>query len=730
MKPHFLVTCCLTLAMLWPWGPVATAGQDPTLADVTVGLGGVFKVGHWTPVLVTIDGGGSDFVGNLELTAPDSDDVVTRFIQGADTSIAIPRGERWTGWRYVKLGKVRGRLQVVLRAADGTLVSSRSVERVTPATATAQWVVSVGPDVGVAETAVFLARVRGEKLTTSVLQEREQFPDRWFGYEGVDVLLVTTGTESVLERLSDEQYGALFEWLQLGGRLVFSAGKRAEELFRDGSRFHALRPGELFELDTYWKASGLENYARAAERLTSNDEAPLAVFQSVRGRTVCYEGAGGAHDRALVIQYPCGLGLVTYLALDLEQPPLAQWPARSRLLARLLQSRSEDEDASGGQDTLGQVTHVGYDDISGQLRSALDQYSHVTMVRFSWVAGLLVVYLLVLGPLDFFGLHKLGRPQWTWFTFPLIVVACCALAVWLSQRWKGDRLKANQIDVVDVDFAEGTVRGTTWASIYSPRAARLALDLVPQPGVTTTGAPGVLLSWNGLPGTGLGGMNTTAAVDVLSDEYTIRYERDGAASEPAALAGLPINASASKGLFSRWWTSTESLTPSRLKATAGGTLEGVVVNPLDVELSHGFVYYENWAYPIEGRLGPGDTVDLQYITALDLKWQLSRRRVIESREAITPWDRADLSDPARVAEMLMFYGAASGRVYTRLSHSYQSYVDLSQLLHTGQAILVGVSRTPASVLHCDGQPLADSLDRQWTYYRVSLPVQPPAADTR
>ena len=49
--------------------------------------------------------------------------------------------------------------------------------------------------------------------------------------------------------------------------------------------------------------------------------------------------------------------------------------------------------------------------------------------------------------------------------------------------------------------------------------------------------------------------------------------------------------------------------------------------------------------PIEGRLAPGDVVELQYITPLDLKWHLSRRRVVESRDVSTPWDRADLSDP-------------------------------------------------------------------------------------
>jgi hypothetical protein len=723
----------LLVLVLWAWGhpaAVAAPAQGPSITEVAIGLGGKFKVGHWTPVRVTVDGGDSDFAGNLELTLPDSDDVATRFVQGADTAVQIPRGGHWAGWRYVKLGKIRGHVQAVLRSADGTIASATSIDNASAEPATWQWVLNVGPDVGVEQASVFLARMRGEKLMTSQLLETDQFPDRWFGYEGVDVLLVTTGEESPWERLGDEQCSALLQWLRLGGRLVFSAGKRAPDIFREGNRFHALRPGELEELDRFWKGSGLENFARAAERLASNDEAPLAVFKRLRGTVACYEGAGGANDRALVVQYPFGFGEVTFLALDLEQAPLAQWPARPRLLARLLQTRSEEEDSAIGQEGLGQVTHVGYDDISGQLRSALDQYSHVTLVRFSWVAGLLALYLLLLGPLDFFGLHKLGRPQWTWFTFPLIVLAFCLLAIWLSQRWKGNRVEINQIDVVDVDLEQGTVRGTTWANVYSPRAARLDIDLVPQPALLTTAESGMLLSWNGLPGTGLGGMNTTAAVDVLRDEYTIRCDRDNAGPRRAAIEGLPIHTSATKSLVSRWWTTAKSLKPSRLTNADGGMLQGVVVNPLDVELSQCNVFYENWAFPIEGRLAPGDAVELEYITPLDLRWQLTRRRVIESRDVRTPWDRDDLSDPPRVAEMLMFFGAAGGRAHTRLSHSFQSYVDLSRHLRTGQAILMGRGKLPASVLTRDGQSLADSMDKQWTYYRVSMPVQRSAPEDR
>jgi len=704
------------------------AAQAPALTDVEVGLGGKFKVGHWTPVRVTVEGGSSGFAGNVELLLPDGDDVTARHVQGASDAVQVPAGGHWTGWRYVKLGRVRGRIQALLRSADGTVVATREVEHAAAAPATWQWVLTAGADVGVERASVFVARVRGERLISSQLLETNQFPDRWYGYEGVDVLLVTTGELSPLEQLGDDQYAALLEWLRLGGRLVYSAGKRAEEIFQEGNHFYPLRPGEFQELDVYWKATGLENYARAADRLNSNDEAPLAVFREVRGTVLSYEGAGGANDRPLLMQFAFGLGEVTFFALDFERDPVARWSARPGLLAHLLQTRSDEEDSAISQGELGQVTHVGYEDISGQLRAALDQYSRVTLVHFAWIAGLLVLYLLLLGPVDFFGLHKLGRPQWTWLTFPLITLVFCALAVWLAHRWKGDRMEVNQIDIVDVDAQEQTVRGTTWASVYSPRAARLDLDIAPQPAIAVTAAPRALLTWLGLPGTGLGGMNAATAVDVVRDEYTLRCEEGQGGADGAAITGMPIHTSASKSLIARWWTTTGPLEPSRLKSSGTGLLEGFVVNPLDVELSQCYVYYGNWAFLIEGRLAPGEAAELEYITPLDLKWHLTRRRVVESRDVSTPWDRADLSDPARVAQIMMFYGAAGGRAYTRLTHGFHSYLDLSRHLRTGQAILVGRGKTPASVLARDQQPLSDHIDRQWTFYRVSLPVEHAPAD--
>ncbi len=46
----------LLVLMLWAWGQpaaVAAPAQGPSIAEVAIGLGGKFKVGHWTPVRVT-----------------------------------------------------------------------------------------------------------------------------------------------------------------------------------------------------------------------------------------------------------------------------------------------------------------------------------------------------------------------------------------------------------------------------------------------------------------------------------------------------------------------------------------------------------------------------------------------------------------------------------------------------------------------------------------------------
>jgi len=71
----------------------------------------------------------------------------------------------------------------------------------------------------------------------------------------------------------------------------------------------------------------------------------------------------------------------------------------------------------------------------------------------------------------------------------------------LAHRLKGDQLKVNQIDLVDIDAVSGRVRGAAWLNIFSPQIESFNLSVQPWllDGQTDRDAR-VWMSWLGLPG--------------------------------------------------------------------------------------------------------------------------------------------------------------------------------------------------------------------------------------
>jgi hypothetical protein len=120
-------------------------------------------------------------------------------------------------------------------------------------------------------------------------------------------------------------------------------------------------------------------------------------------------------------------------------------------------------------------------------------------------------------------------------------------------------------------------------------------------------------------------------------------------------------------------------------------------------------------------LRPGDSAKVELEKAINLSWRLTRRRVVEIRDVTTPWNPQDL-DIARIVEMMMFFKAAGGEDYTGLQHRYQAYVDLSEHLRLGRAILVGRASEPATTSLLDGEPTDAEYEQRWTFCRVVFPV--------
>ena len=212
----------------------------------------------------------------------------------------------------------------------------------------------------------------------------------------------------------------------------------------------------------------LERFSESSKPIRPDSELRMSAprLDNLRGKILESEGS-----LPLIVRTPHGLGEIMFIAADLDRAPLVDWSGRKQFVQKLLTGKALSPEPK----TDGQTGNpLGISDLTGQLRNALDQFEGVRLVPFSVVAGLVFLYILLIGPGDFFLVKRvLRRMELTWITFPVMVLAVSLGAYLLAYYLKGDQLRINQVNLVDVDVEDGLVRGTTWLNVFSPPHCRL-----------------------------------------------------------------------------------------------------------------------------------------------------------------------------------------------------------------------------------------------------------------
>ena len=231
-----------------------------------------------------------------------------------------------------------------------------------------------------------------------------------------------------------------------------------------------------------------------------------------------------------------------------------------------------------------------------------------------------------------------------------------------------------------------------------------------------------LLAWLGLPGTGLGGMNSRAVNLPLFDEP---YEID---PQQGTIAGVPLSAWSSKSFVARW-ESTGGGIDSKLTVSEDGRLHGSIESQLDVPLKDCVLLFgrtergeRGWAYPLLKPLSPGEDVIFEHLESQTVETFLTKRRIISSKDEAAGYDRASF-DVGRIVEVMMFHDRAGATNYTGLLNRYQNFVDMSNELELGRAILIGHGPDGAKVEINNQATVAQGENNHTTIYRFVLPVK-------
>ncbi|TWT39580.1 hypothetical protein [Blastopirellula retiformator] len=698
--------------------------HDVAKIEASLGFGGRFKVGVWSPIRVSLTAGEKPLSAKIHVASFDSDGVPVEHRWTESEPAQVEPGQTQTFVLPVKVGRTNSRIDVILESetdsgAERSVWNANVAELGQPVLASQQLWLLAGELTGI-EDVLRQQRIQPNEASQLATITPDQIPGDWRMLEGADRLLIVGGQADAWKKLTTDKLQAIDWWIKLGGQIFLAVGADSQQLYTPEAPLASLLPGKFVGWEEERETGDLEKFAGKATRLDRPDAPPLEVAAVADSSGIALVQRASGSQAPLISVTAHGFGLIEFVAFDLNTKPILGWDGRRGLLDKLLIGESQQQEV-GVVSLAGQsAAHVGYEDLSGQLRVALDQFQDVRLISFLLIGAIIVGYLALIGPGDYFLLKKyLPRMEWTWVTFPLFVVLACGVSWGVAYWAKGTTLRMNQVDVLDCDLSSRVARSTTWAHIYSPRTQRLDIQL------NNTAPSGAsdwkqILAWQGLPGKSLGGMDSRQSLATVQNPYYLAE-----ADDSVQLKELPIQIWSSRSLFGRGWAELEGDAPKPLTEINNQLLDGVIRNPTDLDLEDVYVFYGRWAWSFS-KLPAGGILSLSGKAGKNSDKVLRKTRVADARDVSELWDREN-TDIDRIMEVTLFHESAGGRGYTNLIQRYQGFIDLSKHSQTQRAVLVGKAKQPVTELRITGAGTETSLEpetQRWTYVRLIYPVEP------
>jgi hypothetical protein len=489
---------------------LAFSAQAALQFDVFLGYDGVVPNSTWIPIVCEAKNDGPSFTGVVEVDSGDNSSGQTRkMIVELPTGtlkrftipvIATSRSQRWDVRLLDERGKVRAeQLSIPIRKE---ISSGTAILGALPRTASfTPIILPIKPQQPGLQPA-------SARLLPTI------FPDNPLVLEGMSALYLNSAKAAELRLREPNQVDALYRWLNAGGHLIVGVEQITD--VTSTPWLDQLFPVELKDIKTihrhpelqeWLKTGGWTTNASRSSRmpgvnfpaqqrrnrpqqypqpvqqpqpavagdnpfsnLDSDSTFELAEIQVAVGNVRDGQVMQGAEDTPLMITANRGRGRITVLMFSPEREPFRSWKNLPTFWTKLADVPG-DLYASSENTYRGEV---GSDGIFG----AMIDSRQVHKLPVEWLLLLLIVYLVVIGPLDQFWLKKIGKPMLTWITFPCYVVMFSLLIYFIGYKLRAGESEWNELHIVDV-FPSGEnaqLRGRTYASIYAPANQRYEIE--------------------------------------------------------------------------------------------------------------------------------------------------------------------------------------------------------------------------------------------------------------
>lgn len=254
------------------------------------------------------------------------------------------------------------------------------------------------------------------------------------------------------ERLNPEQRQALAAWVAAGGTLLASGGPEWK------ATLSPLPAGLLPVTVTGVGSADLGALGALVTGKGAPTSGPVSLATVDAGKVVAE-----ANGVPLAVRKSYGAGQVVYLAADPGLAPLTTWDGTGPLLAGLLNVQPTQPWKDQGFRTQ-------------QMTSPLQQMGALEIPPLGVLFGLLLLYVLIIGPLSYWLLKRRDRREWLWVSVPVLSILFVGGA-WLGSGGRRTGILGSMITITELFPGTGTGRLNAYVGLYSPTAERLEVPV-------------------------------------------------------------------------------------------------------------------------------------------------------------------------------------------------------------------------------------------------------------
>ncbi|MCI0575073.1 MAG: hypothetical protein L0332_05795 [Chloroflexi bacterium] len=429
-------------------GARAAAAQEEesfTLA-ATAGFDGLYKGEFWLPVHVHVANSGPNVDGKIKVsvgTATGSDFVVYT------SPVSLPTQSEKRLTLYVFVPNFASSLTVELLDERERVVETVRTNALTRLAMDDLLYGVVTPEPGEFGLLEDIYADRGDAGVAFL--DVSQLPAAAAAWNALDVIIFHDVDTA---QLAAEQLSALKGWLGTGGQLVVAGGPAWQ---RTTAGLADLLPVTVSGVQSLADLPVLVSQTGVAFR----DPGPYLVAQSsLRSGELLIHQDG----LPLLARQSIGRGAVYFLALDPNLAPMADWDGSEfiwQTIARVTPRLP--------------VWAVGAQN-SYAAGSAIASLPSLALPSTLQLFFFLFVYVLVVGPVNYFVLNRLKRRELSWLTIPALVVLFTGCAYLAGFQLKGNDVIINQMSIAFGQAGQDQVRVQSLVGLYSPR--RASYDMV------------------------------------------------------------------------------------------------------------------------------------------------------------------------------------------------------------------------------------------------------------